>query len=97
MDTRRPTAADVVHHPERACFELLVQGQPCRADYRLSGRTMIVHHTEVPRALEGQGLAAIVVQAVFDHAAAHALTVEPRCSYVRAWARRHPEVAPLLA
>jgi predicted GNAT family acetyltransferase len=98
MNTPRTlTAADVVHRPERACFELFVDGQRCRADYRLAGRTMVVHHTEVPPALEGQGLAAIVVRAVFDHAAAHGLSIEPRCSYVRVWARRHPEVGPLLA
>jgi predicted GNAT family acetyltransferase len=92
-----PQAAEVVHRPERARFELLVEGQLCRADYRMQGSTMVVHHTEVPPALEGRGLAALLVRAVFDHAAAHALRVEPRCSYVRVWARRHPEVASLLA
>jgi len=96
-DAARPAPADVIHRPERSRFELVVEGQLCRADYRMQGATMVVHHTEVPPALEGQGLAGVLVRAVFDHAAAHALRVEPRCSYVRVWARRHPEVAPLLA
>ena len=96
-EVSRPTAADVVHRPEHSRFELVVEGQLCRADYRMQGATMVVHHTEVPSALEGQGLAALLVRAVFDHAGAHALRVEPRCSYVRVWARRHPEVAGLLA
>ena len=96
-DARRPLPADVIHRPEQGRFELIVEGQRCRADYRMQGATMVVHHTEVPPALEGQGLAGVLVRAVFDHAASHALRVEPRCSYVRAWARRHPEVAALLA
>ena len=94
-DAARP--ADVIHHPGRGCFELRVRGLSCRADYRRVGDVLVVHHTEVPPPLEGRGLAAVLVQAVFDHAAAQSLRVQPRCSYVSAWARRHPEVQPLLA
>ena len=94
-DTAGP--ADVIHHPERGCFELRVRGMSCRADYRRVGDVLVVHHTEVPPPLEGRGLAAVLVRAVFDHAAAQSLRVQPRCSYVSAWARRHPEVQRLLA
>jgi predicted GNAT family acetyltransferase len=37
------------------------------------------------------------VQAAFDHAQAQGLKIRPLCSYVAAWARRHPERAALLA
>jgi predicted GNAT family acetyltransferase len=94
-DAARP--ADVIHRPERGCFELEVRGMLCRADYRRVGDVLVVHHTEVPPLLEGRGLAGVLVRAVFDHAAAQSLRVQPRCSYVSAWARRHPEVRPLLA
>jgi predicted GNAT family acetyltransferase len=92
-----PSPADVRHDPQRHCFELRVEGRLCRADYRMVGRAMVVHHTEVPPALEGRGLASVLVRAVFDHAGAAGLTVTPLCSYVRAWARRHPEVTGLLS
>ena len=95
--SNQPIPADVVHRPELNRFELMVDGRLCRADYHLDGNEMSVHHTEVPPALEGRGLAAVLVQAVFDHAASNGLTVRPLCSYVRAWARRHPEVSALLA
>ncbi|HPU52674.1 MAG TPA: GNAT family N-acetyltransferase [Burkholderiaceae bacterium] len=95
--SNQPTPADVVHRPELNRFELTVDTRLCRADYQLDGKVMNVHHTEVPPALEGRGLAAVLVQAVFDHAEANGLTVRPLCSYVRAWARRHPEVTGLLA
>lgn len=87
---------DVRHNAAQSRFEATVEGLPCRADYRRVGDIMRVHHTEVPRSLEGRGLAGELVQAVFAHAAQHGLRVDPVCSYVRAWARRHPEVAHLL-
>ncbi|ODT34527.1 MAG: GNAT family N-acetyltransferase [Lautropia sp. SCN 70-15] len=88
---------EVRHNEAASRFEATVEGLLCRADYRLDGGTMRVFHTEVPRALEGRGIAAGLVRAAFDHAAQHGLKVDPVCSYVRVWARRHPEVEGLLA
>jgi predicted GNAT family acetyltransferase len=87
---------DVVHNRAACRFELSVAGLLCRADYLREGDVLNVVHTEVPPALEGRGLASRLVSAVFAHARAHALRVRPSCSYVRAWARRHPEVTDLL-
>ena len=91
------TEGAVVPHPERSRFELIVDGMLCRADYRMDGDTMWVVHTEVPPALEGRGLAARIVADVFAHARAAGLRVVPACSYVRAWAHRHPDVADVMA
>ena len=86
----------VIHNPAASRFEVAVDGLLCRADYHLDGDVLNVYHTEVPQALEGRGLASRLVGAVFEHARARSLRVRPSCSYVRAWARRHPEVADLL-
>lgn len=92
------TSIEVRHAPSASRFEAVVDGLLCRADYRMDGDRMIVHHTEVPPALEGRGIAGRLVEAVFAHAAAQGLKIVPACGYVRAWARRHPEVSgPLLA
>lgn len=88
---------EVRHDAGASRFVAVVEGLPCRADYRLDGDTMRVFHTEVPGPLEGRGIASELVRAVFDHAARRGLKVDPLCSYVRAWARRHPEVEGLLA
>lgn len=95
MSTR--VAVEVVHNAQARRFEAVVEGLACRADYRLTGDTMMLVHTEVPPALESRGIAAQLVRAAFDHAAARGLKVVPGCSYVQAWARRHPDVHPLLA
>ena len=63
----------------------------------MHGDTMMLVHTEVPPQLEGRGFASMLVRAAFDYARENGLDVLPVCSFVSAWARRHPEVEPLLA
>ena len=87
---------DVRHNPEAQRFEADVEGGIARADYRLQGDVMRIVHTEVPYASEGRGIAAAVVRAALDHARAHGLRVQPLCSYVRNYMRRHPETHDLL-
>ncbi len=85
------------HLPDRGRFQARVDGQPCVADYRLVDGVMTVTHTEVPPNLQGRGIAAALVRALLDHAAAHGLKVRPLCSYARAYMQRHPETAALMA
>lgn len=85
------------HNPAAMRFEAIVDGMLCRADYRMHGDTMMLVHTEVPQRLEGRGIASALVKAAFAYAREQGMDVLPVCSYVRAWAQRHPEVEPLLA
>lgn len=91
------TTPPVVHDPVAERFEVRIEGWPCRCDYRRVDGVMHLVHTEVPPALEGRGIAARLVRAALDHALANGLKVLPRCSYVRAYMRRHPETQHLLA
>ncbi|MES3015923.1 MAG: GNAT family N-acetyltransferase [Pseudomonadota bacterium] len=87
----------IEHLPDRGRFQTVVEGRTCVADYRLADGVMAITHTEVAPPLEGRGIAGALVQAVLDHAQAHGLKVLPLCSYARAYMRRHPETAALLA
>ena len=87
----------IEHLPELGRFQAVVEGQTCVADYRLKDGVMAITHTEVAPPLEGRGIAGELVQAVLDHAKANGLKVLPLCSYARAYMRRHPESAALLA
>ena len=91
------TIYSIQHNPAAMRFEAIVDGMLCRADYRMHGDTMMLVHTEVPRQLEGKGIASALVKAAFKHAADNGMDVLPVCSYVRAWVQRHPEIEPLLA
>ncbi|RPH41366.1 MAG: N-acetyltransferase [Burkholderiales bacterium] len=92
-----PAAPEVRHLPEANRFEAVVDGHVCRLDYLIDDGTMRIHHTEVPYPLEGRGIAAALTRTAIDHARASGLRVQPLCSYVRTWLRRHPEHADLLA
>jgi predicted GNAT family acetyltransferase len=87
----------VVHNAGRRRFEMpLGHDELARADYRMDGDVMHIFHTEVPPNHEGQGIAAALVQAAIAHARKHELRVQPACSYVRSYFKRHPETHDLL-
>jgi len=90
------TPLTVIHDPATARFEASVPGGRCVAEYRLVGPVMHIVHTEVPAALQGQGLGAELVKQVLAQARALGWQVRPVCSYVRAYMRRHPETQDLL-
>jgi uncharacterized protein len=72
-------------------FQALVNGHLCVADYTLSPGVMHITHTGVHPSLQGQGIAAKLIDAAFEHARTNALKIDPVCSYVRVYIRRHPE------
>lgn len=92
-----PTPVTVTHRPEAQCFEAIVEGQRCVADYRRSGAIVHMTHTLVPPALEGRGIAAALVNAALLWAQAEGLKIDPVCSYVRGYLKRHPEWQSLQA
>jgi len=87
----------VEHDAAHGRFHAQVEGQLCVADYRLAGGVMHMVHTYVPAPIEGRGIAAELVRVALAYAREHGLRVDPRCSYVRAYMRRHPETLSLQA
>lgn len=97
MTTPSAAPVKVHHHPAASRFEATVEGLLCEASYFLDGRVMVMHHTGVPQALAGRGIAAQLVAAALAHARAQGWQVRPTCSYVAAYMRRHPDTLDLLA
>jgi hypothetical protein len=89
-------AIEVRHHAAACRFEATVDGLLCYADYALVDGVMRIHHTEVPPALEGRGIAGQIVRAALAHAEANGLAVEPWCGYVRSYMKRHSDTQRLL-
>ena len=89
--------AAVTHNATRQRFETVVDGQQCVADYQLRGNVMWMTHTGVPSAVGGRGIAAELVRTALDWAEQKGYAVEPACSYVEAYMRRHPDTQRLLA
>jgi predicted GNAT family acetyltransferase len=91
-----PAPVTVTHNPAASRFEAGVQGRLAVCAYQRSGEWLRLTHTEVPPAAQGAGIAALLVRAALDWARAEGLRVQPACSYVAAYMRRHPETQDLL-
>jgi uncharacterized protein len=87
----------VVERPESGLFELDFPGGRAFAVYRSDGDRILVTHTEVPPAFNGRGIGSHLAEGIFKIARASGRRVVPRCSFVAAWAHRHPDYADLLA
>jgi uncharacterized protein len=86
-----------VEHDEAAQqFRLRVRGELALIQYARAGDRITFVHTEVPKALEGHGIAGTLARAALDYAREHKLSVIARCAFVAAYIRRHPEYQPLL-
>jgi uncharacterized protein len=86
----------VVHNAAAQRFEAEAGGRLSVCVYRRFGDVLHLTHTEVPRALEGQGIAAALVRSALAWARSEGLRVRPSCSYVATYMRRHPETLDLL-
>lgn len=86
-----------IHHDTAAGqFTAEVDGHRCEADYQLRNGVMHLVHTAVPRALQGRGIAAALVQEALAEARRQGWRVRPVCSYVQTYMRRHPDSQDLL-
>ena len=88
---------DIRHDADRGYFSVVVDGIKGYVQYERKDDTLVATHTVVPNAIGGRGIAAQLVARLFEHARAEGLKIQPLCSYVAAWTRKHPEVADLLA
>jgi predicted GNAT family acetyltransferase len=95
--TTSSTDLNIVHQAEIGRFGAIVDGLPCEADYRLDAGIMHMTHTGVPSQLEGRGIAAALVKAALIWARQQGYKVNPLCSYVRVYIKRHPEWQDLQA
>ncbi|MGE0093848.1 MAG: GNAT family N-acetyltransferase [Alphaproteobacteria bacterium] len=82
---------------ERRRFEMDVDGGLAFANYRADDSVVVVTHTEVPAALQGRGVGSRFVREMLDLIRANGRKVVPRCGFVAAFIRGHPEYQDLLA
>ena len=59
--------------------------------------TVRLLHTEVPAALEGQGIGSRLARGVLDSIRAEGQQVVPQCTFIAGYIERHPEYQALVA
>lgn len=76
-------------------YEIVTPDGTAFLAYRRSDRAIILVHTEVPGSLRGRNLANSLARHALDTAREAGLRVVPKCPFVSAYIRRHPEYADL--
>ncbi len=85
-------------NPAAARYELIVAGELAGfASYVLSGETMTIPHAEVKPRFEGRGLGSRLAAFALDDVRSRGLSVVPRCPFIAAYIKRHPDYADLVA
>ncbi len=92
-----PSPLNIQHNVAASCFETTLAGHRAECAYHRQGDVLVLHHTAVPDALQGQGVAAALVAHTLGWARLQGLRVRPTCSYVASYMRRHAETQDLLA
>src|SRR5258708_36419091 len=88
---------NVADNPAAQRYEAWVGDQLAMITYQRLGDRIVFMHTEVPEALEGQGIAGAMARFALDDARASGLLVIPRCPFVAAYIRRHPEYMDIVS
>jgi predicted GNAT family acetyltransferase len=87
----------VTHDKDKSQFIILIDGKETYVDYHIEKKKMNLYHTHTDPDLRGKGLAAKVVKAALEYAKKNNLKVEPGCSYVQSFFKKHTEYKELIA
>jgi predicted GNAT family acetyltransferase len=85
---------EMTHDRAAGLFSLGTPAGNAVLEYGIEGGTMVVTHTYVPPGLRGRGMAEKLVRAALAFAREEGLAVMPRCGYVAAFLKKHPDLAP---
>ena len=97
MNATGPSYA-IQNNVDKHRFEAdLGDGSRAVAQYRLSGRTIIFTHTEVPPPHAGQGVGTALIRFALNFARESGFKIVPVCPFFAAYIERHPEEQDLLA
>jgi uncharacterized protein len=91
-----PPARPVRDNPGHNRFEMDTPGGVAFARYRRDHGTLIILHTEVPRAVEGRGLGSQLVQGMLDLVRTRGEKIVPLCGFVRRFIALNPGYADLV-
>jgi predicted GNAT family acetyltransferase len=93
---RERAVLTVRHEPASRRFTAAVEGGTAFLSYREPAeRVLDLHHTYVPPAQRGGGIASQLTEHALRHARETGCKVVPSCPFVAAFMQRHPEYQEL--
>ena len=91
MDTSK---LQVINNEAKNRFQVKVDKYLAVCEYKRVKDRIIFTHTEVPTALEGQGVGSLLAKTALDYAISNELKIMPLCPYIAAYIKRHQEYLP---
>jgi predicted GNAT family acetyltransferase len=92
MENGAPEVADA---PDHHRYEARVDGELAGvAEYRDRRDQRVFLHTEVT--LEGRGVGGALARGALDDVRARGMRAVPKCPFIAAWIRRHPDYLDLV-
>lgn len=77
-------------------FEIEQNGHIASLEYNIAGNVLQLIHTEVPKELQGLGLASELAQEALEWAREHGARVDVICEFVADYLKKHPEYSHLV-
>lgn len=87
----------LIQNKEMQQFEMHINSSTALVAYEEKGDKYALIHTEVPEALEGKGIASILVLKVLNFIEAEGRKIIPLCPYVKSYLKKHPEWERIVA
>jgi predicted GNAT family acetyltransferase len=93
-----PVNVTVEDNPGRSRYEALVESGVVAGytEYQRREGVLVLAHTEVDDAFEGQGVGSALARGALDRARATGLPVRALCPFISSYAESHPEYRDLL-
>lgn len=88
---------EVIDNKEKNRFEASVNGELAIVEYSLMDEIISITHTEVPKALAGQGVGSKLTEAVLKHVEERGLKVKPLCPFIKKYIDKHPHWSEIVA
>lgn len=87
---------NIINNEKEHQFEAKVENEIAYIYYSVKEDILQILSTQVPKNLEGKGIAAALTKFALEYARANNLLVQPICSYTVAYMKKHPEYNDLL-
>ncbi|MNF01010.1 hypothetical protein D3C80_1999340 [compost metagenome] len=81
----------IINNEKDKRFELHLDGYVAFEQYALFEGGISYLHTDVPKELEGKGIASAIAKYILEYAENNNLKVKPYCPYIKAYIDKHPE------
>ena len=81
----------LIDNEELKRYDMPVEGGTPFIEYIKAQNYVCLNHTEVPKALEGQGLGSAIIKLALETIKQEGKKILPMCPFVRTYIQRHPE------